>query len=445
MKKLYIKSKAPKSLEINTIKNEHEFIIKIKIKLKYRLICDFVKAYFLRLIFYFSIIILLILIFLMQLRKTQFFLHFFFGGKIYYKNEKKLNLNKIKKQIKNYKQLKINFDNNDDFFKRDKPKISLIMTIYNQENFVKYIYSSIQNQQLKDIEIIIIDDHSTDNSSKIINKFKEKDNRIIYIKNKINKGAFYSRNQGVLLSKGEYILIIDPDDLLLNDILIKSYEIADYYNLDILQYYVIKGSYKKNRIWEKNKYKSGIIYTNEVKEVFFYSISRTLWDKLIKKSVFIKGINFMNTEFQKEKYFVHSDDTIFWGIINSANSYGFLEQIGYFYNFDNPNSTVHHYFDPNYMNIIFHSLFSTLKYYYAQTEENQIEKNCVCYRFFDEKIYKFYLNLTDNLTKGFDYIIDVLNVYMNCSFFNTTQKMNIAQFRNSIIKRKLKSKIKKTI
>ena len=445
MKKLYIKGKASKSLEINTFKNEHDYIIRIKIKLKYRLILDFVKTYFFRLILYLSIIILLLLIFLMHLLKTKFFLDLFFGGKVYYKNEKKLNLNKIKKQIKNYKQLKINFDNNDDFIKRDKPKISLIMTIYNQENFVKYIYSSIQNQQLKDIEIIIIDDHSTDNSSKIINKFKEKDNRIIYIKNKINKGAFYSRNQGVLLSKGEYILIIDPDDLLLNDILIKSYEIADYYNLDILQYYVIKGSYKKNRIWEKNKYKSGIIYTNEVKEVFFYSISRTLWDKLIKKSVFIKGINFMNTEFQKEKYFVHSDDTIFWGIINSANSYGFLEQIGYFYNFENPNSTVHHYFDPNFMNIIFHSLFSTLKYYYAQTEENQIEKNCVCYRFFDEKIYKFYFNLTDNLTKGFDYIIDVLNEYMNCSFFNSTQKMNIARFRNSIIKRKLKSKIKKII
>ena len=283
MKKLYFKSKSPKSLEINTVKNEFECIIRIKIKIKYRLICDFVKTNFLRLIFYFSIIALLILIFLIRILKTKFFLDLFFGGKVYYKNEKKLNLNKIKKQIKNYKQLKINFDNNDDFIKRDKPKISLIMTIYNQENFVKYIYSSIQNQQLKNIEIIIIDDHSSDNSSKIINKFKEKDKRIIYIKNKINKGAFYSRNQGVLVSKGEYILVIDPDDLLLNDILIKSYEIADYYNLDILQYYVIKGSYMKNRIWEKNKYKSGIIYSDEVKDVFFYSVSRTLWDKLTQK------------------------------------------------------------------------------------------------------------------------------------------------------------------
>ncbi len=58
----------------------------------------------------------------------------------------------------------------------------------------------------------------------------------------------------------------------------------------------------------------------------------------------------MKKEFQKETYFVHSDDTIFWGIINSAESYGFLEQIGYFYNKDNPVSVIHHYYDPVFIN-----------------------------------------------------------------------------------------------
>jgi glycosyltransferase involved in cell wall biosynthesis len=189
----------------------------------------------------------------------------------------------------------------------------------------------------------------------------KKDKRIIYIQNKINKNAFYSRNRGVLFAKGEYILIIDPDDLLLNNILIKCYEMSKYFNLDILQYFSIRGSYEKNMIWFWNKYKSGILYSEKVKNVFFYSISRTLWDKLIKREVFIKGINFMKKEFQKETYFVHSDDTIFWGIINSAKSYGFLEQIGYFYNNDNPVSIIHHYYDPAFINIIFHSLFATLK------------------------------------------------------------------------------------
>ena len=158
--------------------------------------------------------------------KTQYFLDLFSDGKIYYKNKKSLNLNELKRQVKNYEKLKINFDIKEDFIKREKPKISLIITVYNQEYFVKYIYSSIQKQTLKDIEIIIIDDASFDNSSKIINFLMKNDNRIIYIRHKINKGAFYSRNEGVLFSKGEYVLIIDPDDLLLNDILIKAYEIV---------------------------------------------------------------------------------------------------------------------------------------------------------------------------------------------------------------------------
>ena len=98
---------------------------------------------------------------------------------------------------------------------------------------MKYIYASIQIQKLNDIEIIFIDDNSKDNSPQIIKNLMKKDKRIIYLKNKDNKGAFYSRNRGVLFSSGEYILVIDPDDLILNNILIKAYEISKYYDLDI--------------------------------------------------------------------------------------------------------------------------------------------------------------------------------------------------------------------
>ena len=94
-------------------------------------------------------------------------------------------------------------------------KIKLIITIYNQENFLKYAYFYIQKQELKDIEIIFVDDASSDNSSKLIYSLMKNDKRIIYIRNKVNKGAFHSRNEGILLSKGKYILIHDPDDLLL--------------------------------------------------------------------------------------------------------------------------------------------------------------------------------------------------------------------------------------
>ena len=433
-----------KYLEVKSFTDEFAYIILIKIRFKRCEICDLCNRNFFYFIYIFNIIIFLILILFIIFSKTQFFLDFCNDGMIFYKNEKQLNLYNLKKQIKKYKSLKIHFDNQEDFVKREKPKISLIMTVFNQEHFIKYIYSSIQKQIFKEIELIIIDDASTDNSTKIVKNLMKNDKRIIYIKNKVNKGAFYSRNKGVIFSKGEYILVIDPDDLLLNDILIKAYDVIKYYNLDILQYYVIRGSYKKNKIWQRNKYKSGILYSKKVKEVFFYSVSRTLWDKLIKRDVFIKGIYFMKKKFQKERYFVHSDDTIFWGIINACNSYGFLEQIGYFYNFENQNSLVHHYFDPKFMNKIFHSLFATLKYYYIQTENNEIEKNFVGYKFFNEKVYNFYLDKITNLTKGFNYVINILNMYINCSFFNETQIKNLTYFKYFIIKRKRSLKTTKT-
>ena len=381
-------------------------------------------------------LLLIVFIFLAVLQKKEFLLHIYNEWKIYYKNETTLKLNELRMEIKKYKYSKINIKGEKDYIKKRNPKISLIITIYNQESFLKYAYFYIQKQELKDIEIIFVDDASSDNSSKLIYSLMKYDKRIIYIKNKINKGAFYSRNEGILLSKGKYILIHDPDDLLLNNILIKSYEIAEYYNLDILQFYVIRGSFDKNKIWKRNKYKSGILYSEEVKNVFFFSVTRTLWDKLIKREIFVKSINSMSKEFQKEKYIVHSDDTIFWGIICSTNSYGFLEQIGYFYNFENPESIVHHYFDINMINLIFRSLFSTLKYYYFQTKENKIEKNYVCYKYFDEKIYKTHRNMTIYLTDGFDYIIDVLDKYINCCFFNEEQINKFIDFKKLIIKRK---------
>ena len=380
-----------------------------------------------------NLIVFILLINLIILQKKEFLLYICNEWKIYYKNETTLKLNKLRMEIKKYKYSKINIEGKKDYIKKRNPKISLIITIYNQESFLKYAYFYIQKQELKDIEIIFVDDASSDNSSKLIYSLMKNDKRIIYIKNKTNKGAFHSRNEGILLSKGKYILIHDPDDLLLYNILIKSYEIAEYYNLDILQFYVIRGSFDKNKKWKRNKYKSGILYSEEVKNVFFFSVTRTLWDKLIKREIFVNSINSMSEEFRKEKYIVHSDDTIFWGIICSTNSYGFLEQIGYFYNFENPESIVHHYFDINMTNLIFRSLFSTLKYYYFQTKENKLEKNYVCYKFFDEKIYKTHRNMTIYLTDGFDYIIDVLDKYINCCFFNEKQINKFIDFKKLII------------
>ena len=86
------------------------------------------------------------------------------------------------------------------------------------------------------------------------------DKRISYLKNDKNRRAFYSRNRGILESKGEYILVIDPDDILVNNILIKAYETTKKYDLDIVQFYAIYGYFDSptDILWQM-KYKDGIL------------------------------------------------------------------------------------------------------------------------------------------------------------------------------------------
>ena len=127
-----------------------------------------------------------------------------------------MEIEKLREEIKNRENLKLSFENKSHFYRREKPKISLIITIYNQGYYIKTLYAFIQKQELKDIEIIFIDDASTDNSSLIIKNLMLLDKRIVFIKNTINRKQFYSINIGILNSKGEYILSIDPDDLLIN-------------------------------------------------------------------------------------------------------------------------------------------------------------------------------------------------------------------------------------
>ena len=180
MKKVEVKNEKSKLISVNLLNNKDELIISFKISLKDRAICEFFNKNYLNAKISCSIILVILLIFLVMLIKTKLFLDIFYGGKIFYKSEKKLNLKTIKKQIKNYRsRIKINFEETKDFIRRDKSKISLIITVYNQRNFIKYAYSFIQNQNLKDLEIIFIDDASMDNSCKLIKKLMKKDKRII--------------------------------------------------------------------------------------------------------------------------------------------------------------------------------------------------------------------------------------------------------------------------
>ena len=352
--------------------------------------------------------------------------------KIFWKNNTKINFKMINEEISSYVNISINLTNKQDLIKRKYPKVSLIIPVYNQAQYIKRIYSNILNQTLKDIEIVFVDDLSTDDSSSIIKELMEEDKRIVYIKNEENKGAFYSRNNGVLNARGEYVLLVDIDDFLLNDILVKSYETAKLYNLDILQFYVIAGDIKKNIFWNVLKFKSGIRRYEDVKEVFFKGTTRNTWDKFVKRKVFIKSINFMNNKFKNETYVVYNDDVAIFGLFQVAQSYGFLEEIGYFYNWAVPNSTTHKYEDKKYINNIFRCCFTIMEYFYEQTK-NKKEEKIAGFSFFKYKVYKAYYKDIKYLTEGFDYIIKILDLYINSEFYSKFQKNFYIDFKEAVM------------
>ena len=363
--------------------------------------------------------------------------HFITNEKIFWKNNKELNYTMINEEISSFENITPQFKNKEELYQREKPKVSLIIPVYKQERFVKKIYACIEQQSLKDIEIVFIDDCSPDNSFQLIKELMEIDKRIVYIKNEKNRGGFYSRNIGVIKSRGEYIFCLDIDDYLLNDILIKAYTTATKYDLDILQFYVMAGDLKKNILW-RVKYRSGIIRGNsEVKKVYFNGNGRNTWDKLIRREVFIKSIDFMNDKFKSDRFNVFNDDTACFGLYKVAESYGFLEEIGYIYNWDVQGSETHRYKEPGLANLIFKSCFTIMEYFYEQTENNQYEKKAA-YGFYNGKALRVLPNLLNYLSEGFDYIFKVIDIFLNSEYYTQSQKNNLKSFKEKIITQKEK-------
>ena len=94
-----------------------------------------------------------------------------------------------------------------------KSTVSIVIPVYNAENFIKDCLDSILSQTYKDFEVILINDGSTDSSEKIIEEYIKKDDRICLI-NQENQGAPKARNLGIKKSKGKYIMFFDADDIL---------------------------------------------------------------------------------------------------------------------------------------------------------------------------------------------------------------------------------------
>ena len=160
-------------------------------------------------------------------------------------------------EIKKFWDINNNMLKNKEIYEKTKiPEISIIVLIYNQANCIHKCLRSIQNQSLKNIEIIIIDDCSQDNSTEIIEEYKKTDNRIILIKHDSNDGKIKSRSDGIRNANGKYIAFIDGDDSFIHqDILMNSLNIANIADLDVTEFRI--------SLYEKQKFINTFHFINK--------------------------------------------------------------------------------------------------------------------------------------------------------------------------------------
>nr|WP_302660217.1 glycosyltransferase family 2 protein [uncultured Clostridium sp.] len=114
-----------------------------------------------------------------------------------------------------------------------KPKVSIIIPVYNSENYLDKCISSILKQTLNGIEIILVDDGSTDKSEVICKKYKDSDNRVKFVRKK-NGGVSSARNCGVSIAEGEFITFVDSDDYIESNMCEKLYTSAIENKCDVI-------------------------------------------------------------------------------------------------------------------------------------------------------------------------------------------------------------------
>ena len=115
------------------------------------------------------------------------------------------------------------------------PKISVIIPVYNQERFLSKCLDSVLNQDLEDIEIICVDDGSTDSTYSILQSYASKDARVKILRQE-NKFAGSARNLGLSVASGEYIHFLDSDDYLFPNIYKKIYHTLKENNLEMVKF-----------------------------------------------------------------------------------------------------------------------------------------------------------------------------------------------------------------
>lgn len=283
--------------------------------------------------------------------------------------------------------------------------ISVIVTVYNKEPYIQKCIESIENNSYKDIEVIIVEDCSTDNSLKIIEKLLPKYNNIKLIKNQVNSGAGYSRNIGIKQAQGEWISLIDADDWIDEDyyqtyldnvekdvdIIFGECRIISDDNDDII-------AYKRNNICYSNI--NYVIKNLSSLKFQFLTVS------LIKRNLFV-DFDYCHSRF------IEDTPTAYLLLFNSKKIQT-IDYCGYNY-YQEPNSLTHSYKDI-FTNLYYcYNMIYVIEYFNKKDKElSEIVKKDIenCFK----QTFCLYASDYDDIKPIFDKIDDLM------SYFDVTKE-----------------------
>ena len=226
----------------------------------------------------------------------------------------------------------------------ENPKISIIIPIYNNEQSITSTIRSIQNQNLLDIEIVCINDHSNDTSLKILKNLQKNDPRIGVIRNKSNRGILYNLIDGAMQSSGEYVLFMYPGDYLSrSDALLKLYDIAtkDYakkleiVNFQACDFEIINGEiHIKNLISEIDKSNLTTMIRQPDIENYYYNNFKNrkyevIFDKMYRKAVIKRMEKFIGPNIYNLNINYFHEYILNFANIVKAKSLAYIEDIFY--------------------------------------------------------------------------------------------------------------------
>ena len=217
------------------------------------------------------------------------------------------------------------------------------MPVYNAEKFISQTISSVINQTYRDFELIIINDGSTDRTESICKAFMEKDKRIVY-QYQDNSGVSSARNRGISISKGQYIMFIDADDIYVDNMIERMLNTILDTNADIVKCsYRNKSGKKISDLSIVGSYDVNMIKNEIIPNILKETIKCYLWTLMIKKSVVTNFENSLS---------IYEDVLFYLGILLKSESIVFIDDVLYIYNDCNLSSLTHRSYKNNILNML---------------------------------------------------------------------------------------------